>query len=351
MIQLCDRRAACLLLQYTCGLISSTSTSISTLPSQAAAPVDISLVLSTQLLSLPSLQLSPQHQQNQPLENTAATTTTVTTNELARFIATNTPKEFLWAVKQSGGKFLYRGEEPNSNAATSLFWIQNQKKHGKSNDDDDPHFLVVRTCNPAPDLLLPETYGYDPLALRYFEELEAFLSSSSSSSSSFSATPNANVDIAATPQSSTKIIAKPSNGHIATSDALEAGKWGKIVSIWPLLPSTTESSINPNNINNNSATFSYVWPRDRSVFYESSSSNNSDNDTSTTTKTIQNNSLLVVNEKLQDALTAKGGREVLFAFAPSSTTIAATASAAFLAIPGELDVALRDELERIDYGL
>jgi len=42
---------------------------------------------------------------------------------------------------------------------------------------------------------------------------------------------------------------------------------------------------------------------------------------------------------------------VLFAFAPSSTTIAATASAAFLAIPGELDVALRDELERIDYGL
>ena len=74
-------------------------------------------------------------------------------------------------------------------------------------------------------------------------------------------------------------------------------------------------------------------------------------DTSTTTKTIQNNNLLVVNEKLQDALTAKGGREVLFAFAPSSTTIAATASAAFLAIPGELDVALRDELERIDYGL
>ena len=344
MIQLCDRRAACLLLQYTGGLISSTS--ISTLPSQAAAPIDASLVLSTQLLSLPSFQLSPQHQQYQPLENTAATTTTVTTKELARFIATNTPKEFLWAVKQSGGKFLYRGDEPNSNAATLLFWIQNPKKHDKSNDDDDPHFFVVRTCNPAPDLLLPETYGYDPLALRYFEELEAFLSSSSSS---FSATPNANVDVAATPHSSTKIIAKPSNGHIATSDALEAGKWGKIVSTWPLLPSTIESSINPNNINNNSAIFSYVWPRNRSVFYESSSSSN--NETSTTTKTIQNKNLLVVNEKLQDALTAKGGREVLFAFAPSSTTIAATASAAFLAIPGELDVALRDELERIDYGL
>ena len=345
MIQLCDRRAACLLLQYTGGLISSTS--ISTLPSQAAAPVDASLVLSTQLLSLPSFQLSPQHQEYQPLDNTAATITTVTTKELARFIATNTPKEFLWAVKQSGGKFLYRGEEPNSNAATLLFWIQNPKKHDKSNDDDDPHFFVVRTCNPAPDLLLPETYGYDPLALRYFEELEAFLSSSPSS---FSATPN--VDVAATPHSSTQIIAKPSNGHIATSDAFEAGKWGKLVSTWPLLPSTIESSINPNNINNNSAIFSYVWPRNRSVFYErSSSSSSSSNDTSTTTKTIQNNNLLVVNEKLQDALTAKGGREVLFAFAPSSTTIASTASAAFLAIPGELDVALRDELERIDYGL
>ena len=60
---------------------------------------------------------------------------------------------------------------------------------------------------------------------------------------------------------------------------------------------------------------------------------------------------MVINEKLEDALTAKGGREVLFAFAPSSTALAATSSAAFLAIPTELDVVLRDELERIDYGL
>jgi hypothetical protein len=244
---------------------------------------------------------------------------------------------------------LYRGEEPN-NAAALLIRIPNKKTHGNDNDnyDDDPLF-VVRICNPAPDLLLPETYGNDPFALRYFEELEAFLSLS------FSA-PNSATAIA-TPKTIAIAIAKPSNGHIATSDALEAGKWGKIVSVWPLLPSPTEN----NKSNNNNALFSYVWPRDRSVFYENinsnNNSNNNNNDTSTT-KTTQNNSL-VVNEKLQDALVAKGGREVLFAFTvttepggrrttPAST---ATAAAAFLAIPAELDVVLRDELERIGYGL
>jgi hypothetical protein len=361
MIQLCDRRSACLLLQYTCGLLSSTSTSTS----QNAAPAVHAPLLST-LPSLSSLQLSPQQQQQQHLENTAkrarptntttsntntttTTMTTTTTKELARFIATNTPKELLWAVKQSGGRFLYRGEEPN-NAAALLIRIPNKKTHGNDNDnyDDDPLF-VVRICNPAPDLLLPETYGNDPFALRYFEELEAFLSLS------FSA-PNSATAIA-TPKTIAIAIAKPSNGHIATSDALEAGKWGKIVSVWPLLPSPTEN----NKSNNNNALFSYVWPRDRSVFYENinsnNNSNNNNNDTSTT-KTTQNNSL-VVNEKLQDALVAKGGREVLFAFAvttepggrrttPAST---ATAAAAFLAIPAELDVVLRDELERIGYGL
>jgi hypothetical protein len=324
---------------------------------------------------------SQQHQQQPPyqsLENTATSaTTTATTKELAGFIVTNTPKEFLWAVKKSGGKFLYRGEEPsNSTAATSLLLVRvipDQRKHGKSksnsndrNDDtgdDDPRFFLVRTCNPAPDLLLPETYGYDLLALQYFEELEIFLSSSSAvpsvaASARTARTARTTTTTTSIPKTNTieMPIAKPSNGHIATSDALEAGKWGKIVSVWPLLPSTTTENNNNKN-NKNRAIFSYVWPRNRSVFYESGNKNISDNSNSnsrndsTNTKTIRNNSLMVINEKLEDALTAKGGREVLFAFAPSSTALAATSSAAFLAIPTELDVVLRDELERIDYGL
>jgi len=62
---------------------------------------------------------------------------------------------------------------------------------------------------------------------------------------------------------------------------------------------------------------------------------------------------LVLNENLEKALTAPDGREVLFAVTPlgGSDNDEGVFSAAFLAIPAQLDGPLRRDLEAIEYGL
>ena len=117
-------------------------------------------------------------------------------------------------------------------------------------------------------------------------------------------------------------LAKPSNGHIGTSDIAEAGKWGPVVSVWPVVDGRCGVSL------------SYAWPEDRSVFWEGGARGN-DSD---------NNDEVVVDRGLATALAARNGREVLFATPPR-------ASAAFLAVPAGLDGELRADLERIRYGL
>ena len=166
---------------------------------------------------------------------------------------------------------------------------------------------------------LSETYGNDPLALDYFQQLEDFLVSTSVTSATTDAI----------------FMAKPSNGHIATSDSSEAGKWGSVVSVWPLLPvENGKEDSQPAK----PARFSYVWCRNQPVFYAPGTLEKLD---------VKNHKQfdfqsLVKNQMLREALEETNGREVLFSF---STT------AAFVAIPIELDQLLRNELENIGYGL
>ena len=240
-----------------------------------------------------------------PLEKQTTSPTTTTTRELAQFVVTHTPRTVLEAVRDSGGKFLYRGEEPRDSCYQEQAVVESTISYTP---------LFIRVCNPPPDLLLAETYDYDPAALEYFQKLEKSLTQRFG------------------------IIAKPSIGHIATSDPQEAGKWGNVVSIWPL-----QLQSNGNKKNNNDLQkppqqiFSYVFPTDRSVFYANDANNTARNDTTES----------VTNARLRDALQAREGREVLFAVFTSGRQSSAT----FLAIPAELDNALKKELERIGYGL
>lgn len=216
-------------------------------------------------------------------------TDTVSTTELAVFLATRVPTEFLRAVQASGGKFLYRGDEPGRECFS---WDR-----------------AIRICSPPPDLLQLETYG-DAKALAYFQALEDRLAFRQKT-----------------------FVAKPSNGHIATSDPLEAGRWGTVVSIWPLLDANLMAA----------ERFSYLWPAGRRTLYNGEEEPDSNIPTPTAGNRITNNAL-VINEGLADALAANDGREILFA---TDTTDGSS----FLTVPIELDGALRRELETIGYGL
>jgi hypothetical protein len=98
--------------------------------------------------------------------------------DVVTLLCKHTPRQLRQAVRDSGGRFLYRG-----------------------NDGEAP-----RICHPEPDLLKEETYD-DPQAFVYFECLEGRLSG---------------------------VPARPSTGHMATSVVEDAALWGEVVSIWPL---------------------------------------------------------------------------------------------------------------------
>jgi hypothetical protein len=224
---------------------------------------------------------------------------------LVDWICRFTPIGFRSAV-QEAGRFLYRG-------ATEPI-LQQEQQAAQPGD-----FLQ----QPAPDLLLPETYYNDPMALAYFQCLEKRLNSQRS-----------------------YISAKPSTGHIATSNPDEAGKWGPVVSVWPL-----------------GEHWSYVWPRDRETFYESV-------DQDATSKLCRTDQLMM-DRGLVEALQKR--REVLFAttglLEPStpkkfaSTTLSripmksslssllVAAPSSFLAVSQDQDERLRNKLARRNYGL
>ena len=153
-------------------------------------------------------------------------TPTVDPSLLADFICTYTSNSFRDAVATTG-KFLYRGES-NIHRPTILA--------------------------PEPDLLLEGTYD-DPAALVYFQCLEKRLKSDN-------------------------VLARPSLGHIATTDKSEAAQWGESVTIWPI-----------------GGSLSYVWPAREKVFFPAPNTCPSDE--------------LAVNHDLAIALEL--GHEVLFA--------------------------------------
>jgi hypothetical protein len=268
-------------------------------------------------------------------------------------ICSCTPNEFRDSIQRSEGRFLYRGAEdiPSNNndgraqAAVKsqiqqrLQSIQSSRKNGHCSRSQ----ILAYIQNPEPDLLLPQTYNDNPLALSYFQCLEQRLSSSSSSTlTSISGNNNNNQN------NNNIVLARPSNGHIGTSDPREAGKWGDVVSIWPL-----------------GDTISYVWLEDRETFL------GGDVEEATTTvptnrrrgdprkeqKLLSITSLcrddeLVINQKLVDALVRP--REVLFTTTITTTTTGETDEgppAPFLSIPMEYDSILRNELKKLNYGL
>ena len=267
----------------------------------------------------------------------SSTTTTVTSSTLpvgekydnwADLICTYTPSSFRRAVQQTD-RFLYRGvETDDDDEVSSSFSSVNRP----------------RIRHPAPDLLVKGTYE-DPRALWYFRCLEDRLLSSSSSSSS--------------------VLARPSNGHIATSDRSEAKRWGPVFSVWPL-----------------GRDWSFVWPKDRPTFFPAKyDRGNDDNNPAhqnggivTDTRTPsplsscqEDEDVLVVDADLVEALTQP--REVLFASRfdsqdtrglSSSNTIGKNKmgrisflswKSAFIAIPINEDETLRRLLEERNFGL
>ncbi len=212
-----------------------------------------------------------------PLALTFITTEKVETDDsvLVDWICRFTPSDFRAAIRDTGC-FLYRGEANDQ----AILW------------------------KPIPDLLLPETYGNDPFALEYFQCLENRLVREYTRPSF--------------------VEAKPSTGHIATSNPEEAGKWGHVVSVWPL-----------------GTRWSYVWPRDKETFFDDFQSAGCQTDT------------LVVDTDLNEAL--QQPREILFAtsgltHAAMGKTVSVSPSS-FLAIPKVRDESIRETLEMLDYGL
>ena len=102
-----------------------------------------------------------------------------TVQAAAELIRAHCDPYLLHAVSESH-QFLYRGEDMSSND-------------------------LIRS--PAPDLLLPDTYGSMD-AVAYFTRLEREMSAIT--------------------------FVRPSNGHIAIADASAAAVWGEAASVWPL---------------------------------------------------------------------------------------------------------------------
>jgi hypothetical protein len=215
--------------------------------------------------------------------------------DAVNIIKHETPKEFLQAVKKSGGKFLYRGEDMNYN------YVESTRNSGSDS-------ISVRNCvwmNPEPDLLLPGTYS-DDNALKYFQSLENCL--------------DTNNEIVVTAKEgktcTNNNIARPSNAHIATPNIVEARKWGESVSIWPC-----------------GQNFAYCFPKNRNEFYNE----NMD------VKIIQHAPIncadeISINRNLSTALFK--GKEVMF----SSTDELGNSLSAFIAIPSRFDNHVRTAL-------
>jgi len=207
--------------------------------------------------------LLPRRQSLSLIASNLLTTTTPSLTEWADLICGSTPESFRRAIQETN-HFLYRGAE-----GKDLWGVQ----------------------QPKSDLLSLDTYDEDA-ALIYFERLEKQLSVNH------------------------RWVACPSNGHIATSNPEEAGRWGAVVSVWPL---GTE--------------WSYVWPKDQSLFWSEGGGADA----------------LVIDQNLQRALTTD--KEVLFASHFQSQSFSGVSLSAFISVPQQYDETLRGVLQSRNYGL
>ena len=197
-------------------------------------------------------------------------------------ICSYTPVDFRESIRKANN-FLYRGS--GKELKYSYLPLDDRAKLPSTP-------LLIN--NPEPDLLIEGTYD-DPMAIDYFRCLEDRLGN---------------------------FPARPSTGHIATSDPVEAGKWGRCVSIWPL-----------------GKNWAYCWNPKSSVFFPSSTNNHGGK--------CQGDEF-ILNQQLVDALRDK--REVLFSSCFDKED-RISLNSAFLSIPIEEDEKLRLSLENKNYGL
>ena len=118
----------------------------------------------------------------------------------AEFIEKHCTK-ILKATKRTG-RLLYRGRDS----------VKSSVK--------DQSSLVISGSS---DLLLPTTYS-SAVAAQYFTALDEYISTH----------PRAGLEYFQDSDLNTRAVAKPSNGHIATSIVEEAGMWGAVYSCWPI---------------------------------------------------------------------------------------------------------------------
>jgi hypothetical protein len=221
-----------------------------------------------------------------------------------------TPRMFREGVQTSGGTFLYRGADAASSDDARALRRLVEIRSLKVSTRNEMQRLSLYFRNPEPDLLLPETYD-DPKALAYFACLEERLS-----------------------KSEPEFIAKPSNGHIGTSNPETAAPWGKVVSVWPL-----------------GDRLSIVSPKQRDVFFPYSSKEQG------AAQFACVSDRLAVDRDLTRAL--QTNKEILFASRfdddaedPTNTRRKTSLPvSAFLTIPAEYDNMMRQGLEQSKYGL
>ena len=196
----------------------------------------------------------------------------LTIRKCSDLICNFTPNSIREIIKREN-KFLYRGDDILGDQVSDIVDLE-------------------------PDLLVEGTYD-NPSALKYFECFEGRLGI---------------------------FAARPSTGHIATSDQQEAGKWGDIVSVWPL-----------------GSSWAYVWPEDTATFFPSK------------WKDHCYSSDLVLNRGLELAL--QRNREVLFTSwfddiqATSWPEEYRNLNSAFLIVSARCDSQLKTELQKQNYGL
>eukprot|EP00559_Dactyliosolen_fragilissimus_P001290 CAMPEP_0184864762 /NCGR_PEP_ID=MMETSP0580-20130426/16019_1 /TAXON_ID=1118495 /ORGANISM="Dactyliosolen fragilissimus" /LENGTH=271 /DNA_ID=CAMNT_0027363679 /DNA_START=1 /DNA_END=813 /DNA_ORIENTATION=+ len=199
----------------------------------------------------------------------------LTLEDSISLIQRETAEEYLLAVKNTG-KFLYRGEDDNvEDPLFSSNLFQFQKK------------FPARICSPAPDLLLPNTYN-DEHALSFFQNLESRIME--------------NINNNKNNTTNSNIIAKPSNGHIATPSKSDAALWGPIVSVWPL-----------------GNKFGYLYPKHGKLFYDSNNQKQQEQQQLLLPRKQRDlDEDFVLNEHLEVAL--ENNQEVLFATSEQTTT-------------------------------
>lgn len=179
--------------------------------------------------------------------------------EAIQWIDNNCDRRFLHAVISSDYRFLYRGLPPLQNA----------------------DLIQLKAFNS--DLLSEETYN-SPQALDLFQKVEKILEDE---------------------------VINPSNGHLGTTNVVDAQQWGIAGSIWPIQGAH------------------YSWFQDGGLFYPRPSNYN-------------------VNSISRDDLIVDGkdcGRESLEDALLSESCEVMVSSKQFLVVPAELDEKLRDALK------